>query len=92
MQRIVILMSDRTTGCPNTFKHSNPMMRHHFVRHLRNLGCALLAAVCGVVHAVPAISPDELLAPKVEVSGGNVNFTVQTSVLDRMVQWCNGAE
>jgi len=47
---------------------------------------AMLAAAYGVAQAVPAISPTELVAPKVEVSGGNVNFTVQPSVLDRNYQ------
>ncbi|MCX6878769.1 MAG: formylglycine-generating enzyme family protein [Verrucomicrobia bacterium] len=44
---------------------------------------ALLVAVCGIAHAQPPIAPEELVAPEVGISGGNVTLTVQPSVAGR---------
>jgi formylglycine-generating enzyme required for sulfatase activity len=54
------------------------MKRHYNVCCLCSLACALFAPM---VHA--AIAPGELVAPKMEILGGNLNFTVQPSVSGR---------
>lgn len=57
------------------------MTRPHAASLLLSLTCALLVSMS---HA--AISPSELVAPKVETANGNLNFTIQPSVLGRNYQ------
>jgi formylglycine-generating enzyme required for sulfatase activity len=47
---------------------------------------ALLAGMFAAPVAHAQISPNELVAPKIEISGGNLNFTVQPSVSGRNYQ------
>lgn len=57
------------------------MNRHYLVCCLCSLACALFAPM---VHA--AIAPGELVSPKMEILGGNLNFMVQPSVSGRNYQ------
>jgi len=47
---------------------------------------ALLAGMFAAPVAHAEIAPGELVAPKIEISGGNLNFTVQPSVAGRNYQ------
>ena len=47
---------------------------------------ALLAGMFAAPVAHAEIAPGELVAPKIEISGGNLNFTVRPSVLGRNYQ------
>ena len=57
------------------------MKRPHLVCCLRSLACALFAPMA---HA--EIAPDELVAPKMEISNGNLHFTIQPSLTGRNYQ------
>ena len=45
-----------------------------------------VAAFAPVVNAQTPITPGELVGPKVGISGGNISFSVQTSVVGRRYQ------
>lgn len=50
------------------------------------LAVALFAALAGFEAAAVPIAPGELVAPKFEIVGGTLNFTVQPSVAGRSYQ------
>jgi formylglycine-generating enzyme required for sulfatase activity len=54
-----------------------------------NLALLAVLALASVPTAHAQIAPGELVAPKMEISGGNLNFTVQPSVSGRnyQLQW-----
>jgi sulfatase modifying factor 1 len=80
----------------------SPALRSPFwFTHVRQPGCNLLGShenahrllalfaaltITFALHGHAQIAPSELVAPKLEISGGNLNFTVQPSIVGRSYQ------
>ena len=59
---------------------------HYRLTASNSAGNAISGADMTFVTPLPPISPGELVAPKIGIMGGNVNFTVQPSVAGRGYQ------